>query len=62
METKLKNIIDLPVIESAVDVNLIVNADGAAKQVPSSAFGVVTDEHINSLIDARLGEIENGTY
>jgi len=22
----------------------------------------VTDEHINSLIDAKLGVIENGTY
>lgn len=24
--------------------------------------GAATDEHINSLIDAKLGVIENGTY
>lgn len=24
--------------------------------------GTVTDDHINSLIDAKLGVIENGTY
>lgn len=24
--------------------------------------GTVTDEHINALIDAKLGVIENGTY
>lgn len=27
-----------------------------------SQGGGVTDEHINSLIDAKLGVIENGTY
>lgn len=39
----LKNITDLPVVESAEGVNLIVNDNGAAKQIAASAVGAQAD-------------------
>lgn len=44
--------------------NVFVNNGGALKQVSKETFKVEVrdDAHINSLIDAKLGVIENGTY
>lgn len=39
----LKNITDLPVAESADGLNLIVNDNGAAKQIAASAVGAQAD-------------------
>jgi hypothetical protein len=39
----LKNITDLPVAESAEGLNLIVNDNGAAKQIAASAVGAQAD-------------------
>lgn len=39
----LKNIADLPVAESAEGLNLIVNDNGAAKQIAASAVGAQAD-------------------
>ena len=36
--TNLRNITDLPIVESVEDVNLIVNDNGIAKQVAASAI------------------------
>lgn len=51
----LKNITDLPVAESAEGLNLIVNDNGAAKQIAASAVGAqadfaVTDENSPAFI------------
>lgn len=42
-------------IEAAVN-------DALEQAKANGEFNSVTDEHINSLIDAKLGVIENGTY
>jgi hypothetical protein len=42
----LKNIIDLPVAESTEGLNLIVNDNGAAKQIAASAVGAQADWNI----------------
>jgi hypothetical protein len=39
----LKNITDLPVVESAEGLNLIVNDNGSAKQIAASAVGAQAD-------------------
>lgn len=39
----LKNIIDLPVVESTEGLNLIVNDNGSAKQIPANAVGAQAD-------------------
>lgn len=39
----LKNITDVPVVESAEGLNLIVNDNGAAKQIAASAVGAQAD-------------------
>lgn len=39
----LKNIVDLPVAESAEGLNLIVNDNGAAKQIAAGAVGAQAD-------------------
>lgn len=39
----LKNITDVPVVESVEGLNLIVNDNGTAKQVPASAVGAQAD-------------------
>lgn len=39
----LKNITDVPVVESAQGLNLIVNDNGAAKQIAASAVGAQAD-------------------
>ena len=41
--TNLKNITDLPVAESAEGLNLIVNDNGAAKQIAAGAVGAQAD-------------------
>lgn len=41
--TNLKNIADLPVAESVDNLNLIVNQNGSAKQIASSAVGAQAD-------------------
>ena len=43
MATNLKNITELPVAESAEGLNLIVNDNGAAKQIAASAVGAQAD-------------------
>lgn len=43
MAVNLKNITDLPVVESAEGLNLIVNDNGAAKQIAASAVGMQAD-------------------
>ena len=43
MAINLKNITDLPVVESAEGLNLIVNDNGAAKQIAASAVGMQAD-------------------
>lgn len=42
----LKNITDLPIIESADGVNLIVNDNGSAKQIAASAVGAQADFNV----------------
>lgn len=37
----LKSIVELPLVESVDNLNLIVNDDGSAKQIPASALGGV---------------------
>lgn len=39
----LKNITELPIVESAEGLNLIVNDNGHAKQIPASEVGVQAD-------------------
>lgn len=39
----LKSITELPVVESSENLNLIVNDNGAAKQIPASAVGAQAD-------------------
>ena len=56
----LKNITDLPVAESAEGLNLIVNDNGAAKQIAASAVGAqadfaVTDETNPAFIKNKPG-------
>lgn len=41
---------------------LRVSSDGKWVKEEVNISGTVTDDHINSLIDAKLGVIENGTY
>lgn len=41
--TNLKNITDLPIAESSEGINLIVNDNGSAKQIPASAVGAQAD-------------------
>lgn len=43
----LKSITELPVVESAENLNLIVNDNGAAKQIPASAVGAQADWNQN---------------
>lgn len=42
----LKNITDVPVVESAEGLNLIVNDNGAAKQIAASAVGAQADWNV----------------
>ena len=42
----LKNITDVPVVESAEGLNLIVNDNGAAKQIAASAVGAQADFNV----------------
>ena len=42
----LKNITDLPIIESADGVNLIVNDNGSAKQIAAGAVGAQADFNV----------------
>lgn len=58
----LKNIVDLPVAESAEGLNLIVNDNGAAKQIAASAVcnvktinGVPPDENGNVVVEIPEG-------
>lgn len=46
MAVNLKNITDLPVVESAEGLNLIVNDNGAAKQIAASAVGMQADFNV----------------
>lgn len=50
----LKNINDLPVVESADGLNLIANDNGAAKQIPASAIGAQADWSVNDETDAAF--------
>ena len=43
----LKNITDVPVVESAEGLNLIVNDNGTAKQIPASAVGAQADWNVS---------------
>lgn len=45
----LKNITDLPIAESAEGVNLIVNDNGAAKQIAASAVGAQADWNVEDV-------------
>lgn len=51
----LKNITELPMAESADGLNLIVNDNGAAKQIAASAVGALDDlSQIEMLVDADM--------
>ena len=53
--TKLKNITDLPLAESIEGLNLIVNDNGAAKQIAASAVGALDDlSQIEVLMDTDM--------
>ena len=43
MANELKSITDVPVVESADGVNLLVNAGGSAAQVPANSVGAQAD-------------------
>lgn len=53
----LKNITELPVAESADGLNLIVNDNGAAKQIAASAVGAQADFNITD--ESNPGFIKN---
>jgi hypothetical protein len=44
----LKNIADLPVVESAEGLNFIVNDNGSAKQIAASAIGTAGTAYVKS--------------
>lgn len=65
----LKNITDLPVVESAEGLNLIVNDNGAAKQIPANRVGkvktingIAPDENGNVEIEVGSNSGVNGDY
>lgn len=39
-----------------------VDESGNDKQIATRFYEAATDEHVNNLIDAKLGVIENGSY
>lgn len=55
----LKNITDVPVAESAEGLNLIVNDNGVAKQIPASAVG---KGNYDVILDTNTGTIIQGSY
>ena len=55
----LKNITELPVAESAEGLNLIVNDNGAAKQIAASAVGKV--KTVNGMEPDTDGNVQVGT-
>lgn len=54
----LKNITDLPVVESVEGLNLIVNDNGSAKQVPATAIGGKGVSSWNDLSDKPTESID----
>lgn len=59
----LKNIADLPVAESAEGLNLIVNDNGAAKQIAASAVGGSENYDFDILCEASdWSSITNTSY
>lgn len=54
----LKNITDLPVVESAEGLNLIVNDNGSAKQIAASAIGSKAIYSWSDLIDKPTESID----
>lgn len=56
----LKNITDVPVVESAEGLNLIVNDNGTAKQIAANAVGGRANWNQNN--PATPGYIENRPF
>lgn len=50
------------VVEPIETANILIEENGVIKKAPKTSIGGVSDDYINSLIDAKLGVIENGTY
>jgi hypothetical protein len=60
-ELKFKTFGELDISEELTDSSyVVIENNGDVERFPVNS--IVTDDHINSLIDAKLGVIENGTY
>ena len=62
VDTELSTTSENPVQNKAVAQALSDFADEAGTALQQLAQTIPTDDHINTLIDAKLGVIENGTY
>lgn len=58
----LKNITELPLAESAEGLNLIVNDNGAAKQIPASAVGGNSGVFVMDLTTLTPPDFRNTDY
>ena len=67
-----ENVVVKVILDLRTNMAFVQNADTNAylegrfseleKAIVAGGMGTVTDDYINSLIDAKLGVIENGTY
>lgn len=58
----LKNITDVPVVESAEGLNLIVNDNGAAKQVPANLVGGTQNTFIIDITNLTPDNFMDAAY
>jgi hypothetical protein len=66
-EIKFKTYGELEISEGLTESsNVVIEENGEVKRFPANSIArtadIPTDEYINSLIDAKLEVIENGTY
>lgn len=54
--------IQAPLTAQVGQIVKVADVDKSGKPIEWKAADMITDEHINSLIDAKLGVIENGYY
>lgn len=62
VDTELSTTSENPVQNKVIAQALSNFADEAGTAFQQMAEAIPTDDHINSLIDAKLGVIENGSY
>jgi hypothetical protein len=62
VDTELSETSENPVQNKVIAKALSDFADEAGTALQQLAQTIPTDDHINTLIDAKLGVIENGTY